>query len=67
MDLEARLADLEKRVAELEKKAQPSKKNKKPKKYVCCQCGEMKGSLPLEDGRYICEDCAQVMSELAPN
>lgn len=32
---------------------------------VCCICREQIGTLQLEDGRWECENCAQIMSELA--
>lgn len=32
----------------------------------CVQCKEEKSLLPLEDGQGICEDCAQVMNDMAP-
>lgn len=35
-------------------------------KRKCCNCSEYKNTdLQLENGKYICESCAQIMSELA--
>lgn len=33
---------------------------------TCDVCKQKRGTLPLDDGGYICEDCAQYMSDLAP-
>lgn len=38
------------------------KKKKTP--HVCILCGE-KGELELDDGRWICTNCAQIQGELA--
>jgi hypothetical protein len=34
------------------------------KKCVCCK--KYRGELQLEDGNWICENCAQIMNDLAP-
>lgn len=38
-------------------------KNKKSP-HICCICGE-KADLELDDGRWICEECARIQGELA--
>jgi len=36
------------------------------KKRNCCSCHEIRRTnLELEDGKYICETCAQIISDLA--
>lgn len=39
-----------------------SKNKKSP--HICCICGE-EAELELDDGRWICAECAQIQSELS--
>lgn len=32
---------------------------------VCICCKQKKATLPLDNGEFICEECAQVMNDLA--
>jgi len=34
---------------------------------ICVVCEGAGATLQLDDDNYICEDCAQIMSELAPD
>lgn len=33
-------------------------------KHRCIVCGKKTATLPLENGQWICEDCAQYMSDM---
>jgi|OM-RGC.v1.037706001 ribosomal protein L37AE/L43A len=48
------------------KKRKQRRKQQKKQKHECVCCKELTGTLALEDGTFICEDCAQAMSDLAP-
>jgi len=54
------------RVIAKPKKKKPRRKRQKKQKHECVCCKSLTGTLALEDGTFICEDCAQAMSDLAP-
>lgn len=37
-----------------------------PKCHKCCICGKQNAILQLDNGEWECENCAQIMAELAP-
>ncbi|WP_144349789.1 DUF4428 domain-containing protein [Sporomusa termitida] len=40
---------------------------KEREKHICYVCKKKTALLPLEDGIYICNSCAQVMAEMSPS
>lgn len=61
--MKQQIADLEQRVAKLEQQLN-EKIAAVGATAKCVNCSEMTGILELDDGSFICESCAQIMSEL---
>ncbi len=67
--VEMRITDPEARqriLVALEKQVQILQQLKAGQLRMCVACEEKEATLELDDGKFICETCAQIQGELAP-